>query len=371
MHILWLTENYFPQKGGMAESCDRIVYGLRKIPSITLDLLYLNKKTTVPQVKQVVGGQHLEVPIADDVAHSIQMAFLWIVQQANGKKYDKIVAFGGYLPLLAAPVLAAKWNIPYIVALRGNDWDTALLDNKRLPVLDRAIRTAQTISVVTKSKANEIQYLYPRQKVIVTPNSIDTAEWKALPTDQEKALQLRQTTPDNRIHLGFLGYLKEKKGLHFFVENLVKMQLQDQFYLWIVGEISETTEHYLQRHQLPYTHAHSLDKWATIPYYLVADFVVIPSFYDGFPNTLLEAAALQKNLLLANVDGMADFIEKCPQCPSFAPADPLSLQKNLLALLRSTPAEKQAQAQEIYQTTRTHFSPKQEIKQWLKVVGEG
>ncbi|MFN3315646.1 MAG: hypothetical protein ACK40K_02455, partial [Raineya sp.] len=48
MKVLWLTENYPPNRGGMAQSCDRIVFNLRK-NSVEIHLLHLTQHS--PQVK--------------------------------------------------------------------------------------------------------------------------------------------------------------------------------------------------------------------------------------------------------------------------------------------------------------------------------
>ena len=39
-----------------------------------------------------------------------------------------VVAFGGFVPLLAAPTYAAWLNVPLVTLLRGNDFDLGLFD---------------------------------------------------------------------------------------------------------------------------------------------------------------------------------------------------------------------------------------------------
>ena len=43
IHVLWLTENYFPSKGGMAQSSDRIVNSLRN-ELVEVDVLHFSSK---------------------------------------------------------------------------------------------------------------------------------------------------------------------------------------------------------------------------------------------------------------------------------------------------------------------------------------
>jgi hypothetical protein len=43
--VLWITQNYPPSKGGMSESCDRIVYNLRQ-SGLVIDVLHLFERAT-------------------------------------------------------------------------------------------------------------------------------------------------------------------------------------------------------------------------------------------------------------------------------------------------------------------------------------
>src|SRR5439155_13489510 len=67
----------------------------------------------------------------------------------------------------------------------------------------------------------------------------------------------------------------------------------------------------------PHTRVAALDRFELIPCYLACDFVVLPSHYDGFPNVLIESAALGVPAIASNVGGMHDL----PAAILFQPGD--------------------------------------------------
>ena len=67
-------------------------------------------------------------------------------------------------------------------------------------------------------------------------------------------------------------------------------------------------EAWLAEHELEHTALPFLDRYELLPWYAACDFIAIPSFYDGLPNVLVEAAALGVPLIASRVDGMADVL---------------------------------------------------------------
>src|SRR4051794_41636068 len=64
---LWLTETYPPSRGGMAQSCDRIVRGLRR-RGVTVDVLHFTPTTRgrTWAIERQAGGRYLACPPAGD-----------------------------------------------------------------------------------------------------------------------------------------------------------------------------------------------------------------------------------------------------------------------------------------------------------------
>src|SRR6185369_4714579 len=149
MHrLLWLTENYPPDRGGMSVSCDRIVRGLRRA-GVHVDVVHLDRGFP-------------------DAAHTINTT--WNRIRASAAECTHVVAFGGYLPMLAAPAYAAWLDRPLVTLIRGNE-------------LDAGLRRSAAVCTVTSEHAEKIAALYaPLYKGIaprVIANGIDFDLWQA------------------------------------------------------------------------------------------------------------------------------------------------------------------------------------------------
>lgn len=64
-----------------------------------------------------------------------------------------------------------------------------------------------------------------------------------------------------------------------------------------------------------------MDRYQLLPYYAACDFVALPSFYDGFPNVLLESLGLAVPVIAAGVGGMADILRDHDNALLFSPGD--------------------------------------------------
>jgi glycosyltransferase involved in cell wall biosynthesis len=347
--LIWLTENYFPRTGGMAQSCDRIVYHLRQA-GVYIDVIHLtNGKKN--KYENVYHGTNLHFSLAQNTdtpteeAHSLQMLWNEILRLQSNKteKITHLVCFGGYIAMTAAPIFAAWLDVPLVVMLRGNDFDMGIFSPKKREVLDFALQKATHIACVTKEKTEKVQKLYPQKKVIFTPNGIDSQSWQVLPSDKQKAQIIRQnclqtisTTYQSSLNsnpeivenktenahqesnaskkekrmIGIFGQLKAKKGVLFFMEALQKTSFAEQIHLLIVGEMETETQAFLANETLrfSYTHSSFQTQFALVPYYLACDIVAIPSFYDGMPNVLLEAGSLAMSFIAADAGGMPDVL---------------------------------------------------------------
>ena len=306
MKILWLTENYPPQRGGMAVSCDRIVRSLRE-NGVEIDVAHFSRRYPHWKTEQKIGGRQISCPVREDIAHALNR--LWVL--IENEKYTHIVAFGGLLPLTASPVYAKWLDVPLITLIRGNDFDAGIFSLKRGDILREALKNSSAICAVSQDKVEKISRLYQDKKIVWTPNGIDLDDWEFSTEDRRLAENWKSANvpKDGRV-LGFFGQLKRKKGGLFFLENLLRSGLADKFHLLLVGEAETEMHEWLEtnRDKINFTNLEFLDRYELLPFYAACDFVVVPSFYDGMPNVLLEAAALGIPALASDAGGMKDIL---------------------------------------------------------------
>ena len=345
--ILWLTETYPPQRGGMAQSCDRLVAGLRS-RGHTVDVLHFTPRKGTPAPVQQHQGDYWALPFEDSEAHTLNLAWTRI---KSWQTWDAVVAFGGNLPIWGGPVFARWLGKPLLSCLRGNDFDTGLFTPRKREMLEIALKSSAAVAAVSSEKAWKAQQLFPEIRVEFLANGIDLNDWQPTPSETEYAQQWRAEHAPGKSVLGMVGQLKAKKGLAFFLETLRQIPVQDRMHLLLVGELPEEEQNLLSEVAVSYTHLPFLDRFELLKYYPCCDGVCIPSYYDGMPNVLLEAGALGIPVLASDVDGMHDVLHDVTPHLLFPVGDAHGLRKVLFDWLQADTATRQGWGQDL----KTHI----------------
>jgi len=256
----------------------------------------------------------LACPIEDDPAHALNRA--WSTLAAERRPITHVVAFGGSRPLLAGPIFAAWLGVPLITLLRGNDFDAAVFSIRRRPTLDDALLRSALVCANTQDKVDKIAALHPGVRTRRIPNGIE-ADWAFTASDVAHA---RGWKPGKRV-IGLFGQLKAKKGGVFLLDALVRSGCKDRVHLLLAGWVAPEMEAWLATHDVDVTLLPFLDRFELLPWYAACDWIAIPSFYDGLPNVLAEAAALGIPLIASRAGGMADVLEDGRTALLFDPGD--------------------------------------------------
>ncbi|MFS4491826.1 glycosyltransferase family 4 protein [Maribacter sp. 2308TA10-17] len=364
MNILWFTENFPPNKGGMARSCDRIVSNLRKHHQV--DVYHFTNKIK-PFISQAnIGGSYTAVPVYEDASHTLNVLWSYISAQKQYSKTTVFVAYGSHLSLKGIP-LYAKWlKLPYLLCLRGNDFDTAIFSNKK-PDLLYAIKNAEAVACVSSEKVERIKNMDLNDKLFFTPNSIDASSWEILDADLSLAKDTRTGfTVTKTTVIGLVGYLKQKKGVDFFITTLLKSELSTNMHLRIVGELEPEIENKLQEWNLSYSVVVPESQSELMANYLSCDAIAIPSIYDGMPNVLFEAGILGVPILASKAGGLPDVLD---DTNAFL-FDPLS-EESLLACIsqfyRATDENLHEASKRLKTKLMQEFTPEKEVKNYLKI----
>jgi glycosyltransferase involved in cell wall biosynthesis len=353
----------------MAVSCDRIVRGLRDL-GVLVDVVHFTRKARVLHVEARRNGRHFSIPVGDDPAHSLNLLLNRLEADPLRGELTHVVAFGGNLPLLAAPTLAACLALPLMVLFRGNDFDSALFSAARRSVVFEAIDRSAAVCVVSSDKERRIRALRPRTKVHWIPNGIYLEDWCALPSDREASRRWRSENvqPGSRV-LGLFGQIKPKKGGLHLVESLAWSGLADRFHLLLVGDLDEEVLSAVSDGACPVRHSifPFVDRYALLRHYLSCDAVAIPSFYDGMPNVLLEAMGLALPILGSTAGGMGDILVDGVHGFLFHPGDPHGCRQAISRLDRTTGSELSAMGGACREMALAH-DPLREAKAYRQVL---
>jgi glycogen synthase len=363
---LWLTETYPPSRGGMAQSCDRIVRGLRR-RGIAVDLLHFTPRAHGRpwRIETQAGGRYLACPVEDDPAHALNRA--WSTLQPDPQPITHVVAFGGSRPIMAAPVFAAWLGVPLITLIRGNDFDAAVFSARRRPILQQALEASSLVCAVSREKVSKIAALHPGTRVRWVPNGIDLTDWEFAPSDRAKAAAWRATIPQRRV-LGLFGQLKAKKGGVFLLDAFERAGLADEVHLLLAGWMEPEMEARLGA--LSATVLPFLDRFELLPWYAACDWIAIPSFYDGLPNVLVEAAALGIPMVASRVDGMADVLSDGETAFLFGPGDEARCAWALQRAARLDEAQHARMAEACRELARRELDGELEIDRYVDALAQ-
>lgn len=364
MRLLVLTETYPPDRGGMSESCDRILRGLAR-EGVGLDVVHFDRRALHFEKRLTSSGSLLRVPPQADAAHLLNLVWNELERDGQAQALTHVVAFGGHLPLLGAPVFAAWMQKPLVTLIRGNELDAGVFDPRRRAVLDDALRRSAAVCTVTASHAEKIAALHEGVAPHVIANGIDFELWEATSADAARAAAIRETAAGKRI-LGLFGHLKNKKGLPFFVDALVRSGVAEEFHLLLCGEVESPA--ILEAQGVAHTIVPVMDRYALIPFYLASDLVVVPSHYDGFPNVLIEAMALARPLLASTAGGMRDVLTDGADAFLFAPGDGHACGDAIRRAARASGEELRGMGAAAESVARRHCDAHDETARYLEVL---
>lgn len=355
----------------MAVSCDRIVRSLRE-KRMTVDVAHFSRRYLKWKTTQKVNGQHFNCPVREDISDAMNRLWNLIERENRKAKYTHITAFGGLLPMIAAPVFSKWLKIPMITMIRGNDFDSGIFSVKRNDILRKALNSSAAICPVSKDKVQKISSLFSDVNVFWTPNGIELSEWEFSAEDRAFAEKWRsENVVNGKKVLGLFGQLKRKKGGLFFLENLRRSGFADKFHLLFIGDIEPEMQTWLEDHQeaKSFTNLEFLDRFELLPFYAACDFVVIPSFYDGMPNVLLESAALGIPSLASKTGGMLDILEDGKTAIMFEPGDDFECRKAIEIAATINEASYLEMKSNCIELAKT-FNCEAEIQNYLNVFEE-
>jgi glycosyltransferase involved in cell wall biosynthesis len=359
--LLWLTDNFPPQRGGMAQSCDRIVYSLRKA-DYQIHVAHFVPEGQEEKYTDWQNGSYQSISYLGSEGHTLNVAWHLIHKD---RSFEGVVSFGGYLSMLALPVYSAWLQVPGHLLLRGNDFDQGIFSPRKKIVLDAAVEASRQIGVVSADKAERVAKIYPKSKVMATLNGIDLSSWSVADSFRKEAENWRALVLGSKKCIGLFGDLKAKKGVDYFIEAV--LPFYNSYHLLLVGAISEAVLNKLQNNRISYTLMPFLDRYELLPKYLYCDLIAIPSWYDGLPNVLLEAGALGIPCLSSAVDGMKDVLNFLEKPWTFPPGD-VDECKNLLYLISKMDNQALQQAGKALQdVVHTHFNLNSERQSYEKL----
>lgn len=219
---------------------------------------------------------------------------------------------------------AKKYGVPYLLQAHGSLMlDQTKRNMKR--VFDgffgyRLLRDASTLLALSKTEQWEYHQMAPHISVEVLPNGVDLSCYEVLPP--KGAFRVRYGIPADKRVILFLGRLHWKKGVDQLVNAYAYLTKNLHFHestLCIVGpddgflKTLQTQVKFLNLQDSIHFAGplYGEDKLAALN---DADVCVLPSRYEAFPMSALEAYACGKPVIASKILGLQELVQAAGGC---------------------------------------------------------
>ena len=247
MRIYHLLENLDDSYGGPAKS---VPYLVKNLKELDIQGQMLSIKYKKDEINEVIQRDNLNWL-------SFQYKFFKKIRYSKTlKKYLKKVLTNkkniilhthnlwNYIPYISF-MLAKKYNIPYILSIRGALYPWSLTQNSLQKKIawklfqKKILNQSSCIHVTNISELNAVRRLGISSPIALVPNGVNLDEFKMINNkDISKAnLGLKK----NKNYILFLSRIHPKKGLEYLVHSWIK--IAKKYYNWnllIVGPVSDS-----------------------------------------------------------------------------------------------------------------------------------
>ena len=169
--------------------------------------------------------------------------------------------------------------------------------------------------------------IVPDERLRALGNGVDLERFspRQLGADDVRALRRRHGVRDDEIVIGFVGRLVEEKGVRELVDAVSG---RPGWKLWLVGPDEQGAKvDALEPHALA---GRPGVRWLGLqrempPLYAAMDLTVLPSYREGFPRSLIEAAAMGRPSIATRIRGCREAISDHETGLLVPPRDPAAL----------------------------------------------
>ena len=321
MRVLFFNYEYPPLGGGAGNATFCILQEFSKIPNLKVDLITssVDKNFHLEKIGENIAIHKL--PIGDkqkDLHHQSQKDLLVYTWKAYfyGKKLIKQNSYDLSHSFFTVPCGFISWrffkkyNIPYIVSLRGADVPGyaerfSFIYKIITPLIKKIWKDAAEVIANSQGLKELALRTNSKQKISVIYNGIDTEKFKpaSVPKNNNKFI----ITPG-------ASRLTSRKGLVYLIRAVDKLSKKyQQVELKIMGDgegervrLEEIVDKLNLRGRVVFLGRIPREK--TFSYYQEADVFVLPSLNEGMSNAMLEALATGLPILATDTGGSKELI---------------------------------------------------------------
>lgn len=250
---------------------------------------------------------------------------------------------------------------------------------KKIQIADKLIQNSffvkkiVSVSEGTRVSCIKFQKINPG-KIVTIPNGIDIDELKNKVDHKKSNLLLKEFNikNDNTIKIVVVARLYPQKGHKYLFEILPKIishNKEVKFFLVGDGELRVEFEKYIRQSNLQDLVLLLGARNDVANILSISDIFILPSLWEGMPNSVMEAMALGVPVIATNVDGTPELINSNEVGRLVPAANSQALLKSLVELIDDEQLRKRISSEAMKHLNK-HFSLNQTIKLYTQLYLE-
>lgn len=376
MHLLVFSPYYPPHRGGLESHSDEF-NKYCSLSGVTITVFTPRLPLESPAHEERYNQVAIIRFPAIEIIHNYPIPRFWkkefwqLWKEVHQKRYDLVISRTRFFfTSLMAGYFAKCHQLPWVHIEHGSDFATfnnrfKTLLGKLYDCIFGAIVLRRSDTNIANSQASSafVKKLSGRDCAVIY-RGIEKEVIAAIPTHQ----YFQQYFP-GKIVIGFIGRLIDGKGVLDLLQAFSRLASPTSI-CCIIGDGPERPriEDFIQEHNLskkvilfgekPFTETIALLKGF--------DIFVNPSYTEGIPTSVIEAALCHRAIIATDVGGTREIVSGNEDGVLIAPHDIETLQTKLAFLIENSDLRTEY-GEKAFQTVQGRFSWKESIKQYMKV----
>lgn len=334
LRVLFAVDSRFPGLGGAESQALKLAIALRE-QGVYVEFVTPRVQESQPLTETFhdFTVTRIDYPHIRWLGSLVVMARFALYLRKNDRRFDAVHIHITHLMAAAAGFVRSRVTLPVTTKVSGfYEFEGGVLDTAaRFKPLNYLIRQGlkkvdfvQTISVQTREKL--LGAGFRDEQIQFVPNGIDTREEPV------------EAPSNDLLRIGYCGRLREIKGVHVLLDGFAKLKAlyPDKKMQLIIAGSGETKAALDEQ-------AKSLGiqadiEWLgtiqdTISFFRSIHIYVQPSFAEGLPNSVMEAMAAQRPVVVSDIGGNNDLVEEGVNGLLFGAGDASTLSSQLARLI--------------------------------------
>lgn len=272
---------------------------------------HIHAGVSIFETRPIITIHNLEYPF------SLSFSEMYRIVQQLG--VDVVHAVDDYSTntAIAASVSKAA-NVPFVYTIQGMGQRTGHpLVDPLVALYDWTIerliaRSARRVVLQSKSLMSRANWLGVRKSnIVIIPSGVDLTRFDPEQPEVKRNAALLRNELDmgDSVVVGYVGRLIAAKGLTYLISAVRQVQKEyPNVVLLVVGDGPQRTDLEMMAKNSKIRAIFTGWQAETPPFYALMDIFVLPSFFEGLPNVMLEAMAMKKAVVATTIGGNVDLV---------------------------------------------------------------